>query len=120
MLQQQIHLTDEWIKSYAMAIESPTIRIDGKLMAPSTMIVIFWQLFPESPIARHEMWQHVKQKCTYQTPLLANMTLDCQLEQVKRKKIKHALYKMFKLSCFNEGQLIAESYTTLMRDDVNE
>ncbi|MGY0692739.1 hypothetical protein ACW2QC_08075 [Virgibacillus sp. FSP13] len=50
MLQQQIHLTEEWIKVYAKVIDAPTVTIAGRLMAPSTMIVIFWQLFSASPM----------------------------------------------------------------------
>lgn len=120
MLHQQIHLTEEWIKAYAKAIDAPTMTFAGRLMAPSTMIVIFWQLFSATPISESGMWLHVKQKCSYQMPLLANMVLDCQLEQVIEKKIKHMIYGDFKLCCFHEGQLIAVSHTTLMRDETNE
>jgi hypothetical protein len=109
----------EWVKAYAKAIDAPTVIVAGRLMAPSTMIVIFWQLFSESPIDRSGVWLHVKQRCSYQTPLLANMLLDCQLKQVKKKKINHMLYGDFRLRCFQEGQLIAVSHTTLMRDETN-
>jgi hypothetical protein len=119
MLEQQVQLTGKWIKAYAKAIDAPALEVSGRIMAPSTMIAVFWQVFSESPISENGAWLHVKQRCSYQTPLLADMVLDCQLEQVKDKTVKHMRYGEFKLSCFHEGKLIAVSHTTLMRDETN-
>ncbi|HLR55051.1 MAG TPA: hypothetical protein VK078_10090 [Pseudogracilibacillus sp.] len=120
MLQQQIYLTREWIEKYAEVIGAPLMKYEGRMMAPSTMIVIFWKVFDAAPISEKDEWIHVKQNCCYEYPLVEEMILDCQLEKVTERNIKQITYSEFQLNCFHEGKLLATSTTTLMKDDSNE
>ena len=40
----EIHVTAEWISEYAQSIEAPLQRMNGNLIAPATMPIIFWQV----------------------------------------------------------------------------
>jgi len=40
-VRHQIHMSAEWISNYAQSIEAPLQTINGNLIAPSTMPIIF-------------------------------------------------------------------------------
>lgn len=79
MVQQQLYVTDEWISRYAQSIEAPLQKIDGKFIAPSTMPIIFWQEFDIPWLKEARALIHGTQRFSYETPITAEMVLDCEL-----------------------------------------
>src|SRR5699024_12436003 len=120
MLQQQIYLTREWIEKYAEVIGASLMKYEGRMMAPSTMIVIFWKVFDTAPISEKDEWIHVKQNCCYEYPLVEEMILNCQSETVTERNIKQIAYSELQLTGFHEAKLRATSTTKPMKDDSND
>lgn len=79
----QLHVTTEWITLYAHSIEAPLQKVEGKLMAPATMPIIFWQEFDIPWLDRSESLIHGSQSFAYEAPLMAGMLLDCELALTK-------------------------------------
>lgn len=78
-VRHQILMTAEWISDYAQSIEAPVQTTNGNLIAPSTMPIIFWQAFEIPWLSKGEPLLHGTQKFSYQAPITAGMTLDCEL-----------------------------------------
>lgn len=78
-VRHQIHMTAEWISDYAQSIEAPVQTINGKLIAPATMPIIFWQDFDIPWLIIGEPLLHGTQKFSYQAPITEGMILDCEL-----------------------------------------
>ena len=85
-LKQQLYVTSEWISKYAQSIEAPLQTINGILIAPSTMPIIFWQEF-DIPWLKEEIpLIHGTQHFSYEAPIAAGMVLDCELELTSVEK----------------------------------
>src|SRR5699024_10430266 len=101
-------------------IGAPRVKYEDRMMAPSTMNVIFWKVFDAAPISEMDEWIHVKQNCCYEYSLVGEMILVFQLEKVTERNIKQITYSEFQLNCVHEGKHLDTSTTTLMKDDSNE
>lgn len=115
----QIHVTGEWISDYAQSIEAPVQMINGKLIAPSTMPVIFWKAFDIPWLSKGESLLHGTQKFLYQAPITAGMTLDCELvltSKVQKDGRQGKLtFYTHTLVCKCEGELIVTAETVLIQ-----
>jgi len=126
-IQQQIHITADWIRLYAQSIEAPMQTLHGDLIAPATMPIVFWQVFdiPWLKLNNVVPYIHGTQQFTYEKPIIAGMILDCQLsllkveEKVSRKGILTLYY--YELVCHCETNLIVTAETVLIQvGDHNE
>lgn len=115
---QQLHITEQWIREYARSINSPLQFFQGKLIAPSTMPIIFWPFFKEtanqdSPVL------HGSQKFLYEELMTAGMLLDCELALLKMEEKKGKTRKLtlstYELTCKCEGRLIVVATTILIQ-----
>jgi hypothetical protein len=125
-IHHQIYVTAEWISDYAQSIEAPVQTIKGNLIAPSTMPIIFWQAFDIPWLSKGESLLHGMQKFSYQAPITAGMTLDCELALTSKvqkdgRQGKLTFYTNT-LVCKCEGELIVTAETVLIRvgDDHDE
>ncbi|MFF2754132.1 MaoC family dehydratase N-terminal domain-containing protein [Psychrobacillus sp. NPDC058041] len=118
-LHEQLYVTDEWISRYAQSIESPLQTIHGKLIAPVTMPIIFWQAFDIPWLKNDAPLIHGTQQFSYKSPVIAGMTLDCELTLMKvdKKEGKQGMLTFFthKLECKCEGNLIVAAQTVLIQ-----
>ncbi|KTD85331.1 FAS1-like dehydratase domain-containing protein [Paenibacillus etheri] len=119
IVRHQIHMTAEWISDYAQSIEAPMQRIKGNLIAPSTMPIIFWKTFDIPWLSKGESLLHGTQKFSYQAPITAGMTLDCELAltskvQKEGRQGKLTFYT-HTLVCKCEDELIVTAETVLIR-----
>lgn len=116
---QQIYVTAEWITQYARSIEYPLQRIDGVLIAPATMPIIFWQEIDIPWMDRSESLIHGSQSFSYETPLKAGMLLDCELilTKVERKTGRQGILTLFThtLTGRCDGRIIFSAETVLIR-----
>lgn len=115
---QQIHVTEDWIRDYAHSINSPIQLMKGKLVAPSTMPVIFWQFFKEH--SSHQLpILHGSQKFYYEEPITAGMILDCELILLKSVEKNGKTGKLtlntYNLTCKCEEKIIVIATTILIR-----
>lgn len=83
---QRIHVTDEWIREYAQSIDAPLQIVQGKLIAPSTMPILFWQFFKETSNQTSSPILHGSQQFLYKEPITSGMVLDCELTLIKTEK----------------------------------
>lgn len=116
---QRIQVTDEWIGEYAQSIDAPIQTFQGKLIAPSTMPIIFWQFFEETSKQNSSPLLHGSQQFLYKEPITAGMILDCELALVKteKKSGKSGNLTLFtyNLTCNCEGRNIVIATTTLIQ-----
>ncbi|WP_391206404.1 MaoC family dehydratase N-terminal domain-containing protein [Psychrobacillus sp. L4] len=118
-LHEQLYVSDEWISRYAESIESPVQTIKGKLVAPSTMPIIFWQEFNIPWLKKDVSLIHGTQQFSYKDPILAGMTLDCELTltKVDKKVGKQGMltFLTHTLACKSGGNLIVTAETVLIQ-----
>lgn len=118
-IKHTVHVTEEWISSYAESISAPLQRLDGHLIAPSTMPVVFWREFEIPGIELAGPLIHGAQHFKYEKPVTAGMTLDCELSLIKKenKTGKRGLLTFFtyKLVCTSRGEPVVTSETLLIR-----
>lgn len=79
ILRHRILITEEWISSYAQSIDAPLQTMNGKVIAPATMPIIFWQAFDIPWLSKNAPLIHGTQHFSYQAPITAGMSLDCEL-----------------------------------------
>ena len=125
-VRHQILMIAEWISDYAQSIEAPVQTMNGNLIAPSTMPIIFWQAFEIPWLSKGEPLLHGTQKFSYQAPITAGMTLDCELALTSKvqkdgRQGKLTFYT-HTLVCKCEDELIVTAETVLIRvgDDHDE
>ena len=114
----QILVTEDWIREYAQSIDSPLQILQGKLVAPSTMPVIFWQFFKET--SSHQLpTLHGSQKFYYEEPITAGMILDCELELLKSEEKNGKTGKLtlftYSLTCKCKEKIIVIATTILIQ-----
>lgn len=118
-IRHQLHVTTEWITLYAHSIEAPLQNIDGNLMAPATMPIIFWQEFDIPWMDRSESLIHGSQSFSYEAPLMAEMLLDCELAltKVERKSGRQGILTLLTHTLIGRsgGRLIFTAETVLIR-----
>lgn len=118
-LHQQLYMTKEWISDYAQSIESPLQTTKAKLVAPSTMPIIFWQEFDIPWMKSGAPLIHGTQQFSYKSPIIEGMTLDCELilTKVEKKEGKQGLLTFFThtLECKDRGNLIVTAETVLIQ-----
>lgn len=118
-VQQQLYVTSEWISQYAQSIDAPLQMMDGKLIAPSTMPIIFWQEFDIPWLEEARALVHGTQDFTYETPIIAEMVLDCELTltNVEEKVGKQGVltFLTHTLACKCNDDLIVTSETVLIQ-----
>lgn len=119
MIQHQLYITAEWITQYAESIEAPLQTLDGYLIAPATMPVIFWQAFDIPWLNMEEPLIHGSQQFSYTEPITAGMVLNCELAltNVERKVGKQGILTLFThtLVCTCGDNLIVTAETLLIR-----
>ncbi|MFC7680104.1 MaoC family dehydratase N-terminal domain-containing protein [Paenibacillus sp. GCM10028914] len=119
-IQKKIHVTADWISQYASSIEAPLqTTMDGNLIAPATMPVIFWQEFDIPWINMRANLIHGIQRFSYESMLTSGMILDCELSltNVERKAGRQGELTFYthRLVCTCEGELIVTAETVLIR-----
>jgi hypothetical protein len=114
----RIQVTAEWIAEYAQSIGAPIQTINGLVIAPATMPVIFWQEFNIPWLDRNAFLLHGTQNFTYEAPLTAGMTLDCELSlaKVENKTGRHGAMTLYthSLVCTCDEVLIVTAETVLI------
>lgn len=118
-VQCQIHMKTEWILEYVQSIEAPIQKMNGQLIAPATMPIIFWQKLDIPWLSKNAPLIHGAQQFIYQTPITAGMILDCELT-LTNKVQKHGragllTFYTHTLACKCEGKLIVTAETVLIR-----
>ncbi|MED5017290.1 MaoC family dehydratase N-terminal domain-containing protein [Paenibacillus chibensis] len=103
---------------YARSIEAPVQMANGVPVAPATMPVLFWQAFDIPWLNLTEPLIHGTQRFSYEAPITAGMTLECELSLTKvEKKTGHqgelTLYT-HTLVCTCEGEPIVTAETVLL------
>lgn len=118
-IRHQLHVTEEWITLYADSIEAPLQNIDGNLIAPVTMPIIFWQEFDIPWMDRTESLIHGSQSFSYEAPITAGMVLDCELTltKVERKSGRQGTLTLLThtLTGRSDGETIFTAETVLIR-----
>ena len=117
-LWKRIHLSAETIAQYAESIESPLQTANGELIAPATMPIIFWEEFDIPWLPVNEPLIHGSQQFTYEAPLTAGMTIDCELSlhKVEKKDGRQGNLTLYthSLVCTSENNLIVTAETVLI------
>lgn len=118
-VQKQLNISAQWISRYAHGIEAPLQRIDGDLIAPATMPIIFWQEFDIPWLDPLEPYIHGSQTFSYVAPIREGMVLDCELSLIKvdRKAGRQGVLTLFShtLTCIYDGKLIVTAETVLIQ-----
>ena len=119
LIRHRIHITEEWISSYAQSIDAPLQTMNGKMSAPTTMPIIFWQIFEIPWLNRDVTLIHGTQRFSYQAPIIAGMILDCELsltnvQQKEGRQGKLTLYT-HELVCSHDGKLMVTAETVLIQ-----
>ena len=118
-VQHRLHITAEWITEYAQSIEAPLQMIQGDLIAPATMPIIFWQAFDIPWLNMDAPLIHGSQQFSYNTPITAGMNLDCELwlTKIAKKDGRQGLLTFYShtLKCTCGGDLIVTAETVLIR-----
>lgn len=118
-IQRQLYITSEWISDYAQSIEAPLQTFHGKLIAPATMPIIFWQAFDIPWLKIDAPLIHGTQHFSYKEPIVGEMTLDCELalKRVDKKIGKQGVLTFFThtLVCKCDGNLIVTAETVLIQ-----
>lgn len=116
---QQLYVTSEWISQYAQSIEAPLQKMNGILIAPSTMPIIFWQEFDIPWLKEARTLIHGTQRFSYKSPITADMLLDCELAltNVEEKVGKQGMltFLTHTLVCKCNGDLIVTAETILIQ-----
>ncbi|SFJ17076.1 N-terminal half of MaoC dehydratase [Paenibacillus sp. UNC496MF] len=114
----QVHLAENAIIQYANRIEAPLQRIDGALIAPSTMPITFWKRTDAPWLDMPEPLVHGTQQFNYKAPLTAGMDLDCllSLTKVEKKTGRRGDLVLYthSLICSYAGQSIMTAETVLI------
>lgn len=117
-LEQRIHVSAEMITQYAKSIEYPLQSVNGVLIAPATMPIIFWKEFDIPWLDRDMPLIHGSQHFSYETPVTAGMILDCELTLVKVEKKSGSRNNLtlytHTLVCTCDGSLIVTAETVLI------
>lgn len=113
-----IHVTAEWITAYAQSIEAPLQKMNGELIAPSTMPIVFWEFF-DVPLLKQHNILHGSQQFIYTRPIQEGMVLQCELaltniEQKTGKRGTMTLYT-YTLVCMENETEIAVAKTVLIQ-----
>lgn len=118
-IKRTIHVTEQWISSYAESISAQLQWLNGDLIAPSTMPVAFWREFEIPGMEQDRPLIHGAQHFKYARPVTAGMTLDCELSLIKKenKTGKRGLLTFFtyKLVCSSRDEPVVTSETVLIR-----
>ncbi|MGG3279206.1 FAS1-like dehydratase domain-containing protein [Paenibacillus solani] len=118
-VQQRLYITAQWITQYSQCIEAPLQRIDGDLIAPATMPIIFWQEFDIPWLEPYKPYIHGSQNFSYVTPIREGMVLDCELalSKVERKAGRQGGLTLFThtLTCTCDGESVVTAETVLIR-----
>lgn len=117
-VEHQLQITAEWITYYAQSIEAPLQIINGKLLAPSTMPIIFWKEFHIPWLDLKAPLIHGSQHFFYESPIMADMTLKCELSLTKIEKKTGRQGEMtfytHTLVCLCDGEFIVRAETLLI------
>lgn len=117
-LWHQLQITDTWIMEYARSIEAPVQMANGVPVAPATMPVLFWQAFDIPWLNLTEPLIHGTQRFSYEAPITAGMTLECELSltKVEKKTGRQGELTLYThtLVCTCEGEPIVTAETVLL------
>ncbi|MWV42785.1 hypothetical protein GRF59_04020 [Paenibacillus sp. HJL G12] len=117
-LHQRVQLSAEWISAYAKSIGAPMQTLNGVLIAPATMPVIFWKGFDIPWLHMNKPLIHGSQRFSYEAPITADMTLDCELSltKIEKKAGKQGELTFYthSLVCKCEGEHIVTAETVLI------
>lgn len=117
-LRHQLQITDTWIMEYARSIEAPVQMANGVPVAPATMPVLFWQAFDIPWLNLAEPLIHGTQRFSYEAPITAGMTLECELSltKVEKKTGRQGELTLYThtLVCTCEGEPIVTAETVLI------
>lgn len=123
-VQHQLHISEEWITQYASSIEAPLQMMNGDLIAPATMPIIFWQAFDIPWLSKDAPLIHGTQHFSYEAPIIAGMNLDCELwlTKVEKKRSRQGWLTFYDhiLVCSSDGVLIGTAETVLIRVGDND
>lgn len=115
----QIHVTADWITEYAQSIEAPLQTMNGRLIAPATMPIIFWQKFDIPWLSKDTPLIHGTQHFSYQAPICAGMIVECELSltDITQKEGRQGTLTFYthKLVCSCEGEHLVSAETVLIR-----
>lgn len=118
MLQKRIYVSAKSITQYAKSIEFPVPTSSGELIAPATMPIIFWSEFDIPWLPMNEPLIHGSQQFSYEAPITAGMTLDCELslQKVEKKAGRHGNLTLYthRLVCTSRNKLIVTAETVLI------
>lgn len=116
---KKITVTAEWIEHYAKSIEAPLQYVHGKLIAPATMPIVFWQQFEHIISTNSKPLLHGSQQFIYHAPIQEGMELECNLalshtthKEGKRGPITLLTYT---LNCSAGDSEIVQLHTVLIR-----
>ncbi|MCJ8013591.1 MaoC family dehydratase N-terminal domain-containing protein [Paenibacillus sp. KQZ6P-2] len=117
-LQHQLYISAEAITQYAKSIEAPVQMLNGVQIAPTTMPIIFWNEFDIPWLNKNVPLIHGSQHFSYEKPIMAGMTLDCELSltKVEKKAGRKGELTLFthNLVCTCNGDLIVTAETVLI------
>lgn len=117
-LRHQLQITDTWIMEYARSIEAPVQMANGVPVAPATMPVLFWQAFDIPWLNLTEPLIHGTQRFSYEAPITAGMTLECELSltKVEKKTGRQGELTLYThtLVCTCEGEPVVTAETVLI------
>ncbi|MCR8656464.1 MaoC family dehydratase N-terminal domain-containing protein [Paenibacillus endoradicis] len=120
-VQFRLQITEDWISRYAQSIDSPLQTINNQLIAPATMPIIFWRAFeiPWLEINMSAPLIHGMQSFIYESPIIAGMNLDCELQltNIVKKTSRNGSLTLYyhKLICKCDGAMIVTAETVLIR-----
>ena len=119
MQTKRITVTAEWIREYSEAIEFPLQTFGQKLVAPSTMPILFWQSFDVPIFRENRSILHGSQQFTYKHPLLKEWCsiVELQLTNKEHKNGKQGplTFYTYTLICYENGKEIVEAKTLLIQ-----
>ncbi|QPQ35582.1 FAS1-like dehydratase domain-containing protein [Lysinibacillus sp. JNUCC-52] len=115
---KKITVTAEWIQRYAKSIDAPLQYLHGRLIAPATMPIVFWQQFNHAHFHDTVPVLHGSQQFIYHLPIQEGMVLDCELalSQTEHKQGKQGpmTFNTYTLNCFEQGTEIVQVKTVLI------
>ncbi|MGE7840487.1 FAS1-like dehydratase domain-containing protein [Lysinibacillus sp. NPDC093712] len=117
-LTKKITVTAEWIQRYAKSIEAPLQYLHGKLIAPATMPIVFWQQFDRAIFNNQKPVLHGSQHFFYHVPIQEGMVLHCELalshKEHKQGKQGPMTFYTYTLNCFEQRTEIVQLKTVLI------
>lgn len=118
-VQKRLYISAQWITRYAHCFDAPLQKINGDLIAPATMPIIFWQEFDIPWLDPLEPYIHGSQTFSYETPIREDMVLDCELSltKIERKAGRQGVLTLFThtLTCTCDGALVVTAESVLIR-----